>query len=97
MPIANALVIADNPFGIFSVFTQLHTQHTQHNTQFEHTHTDISRGVPVSSVPIANALVIADDPFGISVFSDRQLAAWQAAHGPLPEELVDFLQGGCSP
>lgn len=57
----------------------------------------LPRGAPLVSVPIANALAIADDPFGISVFSDRQQRAWQAAHGPLPEALQEFLTGGGRP
>lgn len=47
------------------------------------------------SVPLANTLVICDEPVdAISVFSDRQHRAWQEAHGELPEQLLEFLQGG---
>lgn len=52
------------------------------------------RGATLVSVPIANALVIADEPMGgISAFSDRQHAAWQAAHGDMPSALLDFITG----
>ncbi|KAG2499539.1 hypothetical protein HYH03_002485 [Edaphochlamys debaryana] len=48
----------------------------------------------VVSVPLENALIITDEPLdGISVFGDRCLEAWQAAHGRMPEDLVDFLTG----
>lgn len=49
---------------------------------------------PAVSVPVHNALVIADDPInGISIFSDRQHRKWQEAHGTLPGQLLEFLQG----
>lgn len=48
---------------------------------------------PIVSVPVQNALVIADEPLGLSIFSDRQQRAWQAAHGEMPEQLLEFLQG----
>lgn len=50
---------------------------------------------PVVSLPVHNTLLVADDPIdGISIFSDRQHRRWQELHGSLPEQLLEFLQGG---
>eukprot|EP00775_Hariotina_reticulata_P004636 gene4636-4889_t len=49
----------------------------------------------VVSIPVQNALIIADDPMNsISIFSDRHHRRWQERWGPLPPQLLDFLQDG---
>ncbi|GLC52280.1 hypothetical protein PLESTB_000604500 [Pleodorina starrii] len=48
----------------------------------------------IVSVPLQNTLVITDEPLsGISIFGDRCQALWQEHHGPLPQQLLDFLTG----
>jgi hypothetical protein len=65
--------------------------------------TPLGRGLLVSgsvgkqtvvSVPTVNALVVTDAPMDeISIYGDTQHRRWQEAHGQLPGELIDFIEG----